>query len=118
MTYLFHNSHHNHQLKNIINSDTLIKNKDTNLKSFTINSKTIVQDLCILLNIIPGKKSHSICWPKLENDELYWAFLRGYFDGDGYGTDEYIETCYPRPTMFYTATMNGDCDDTNVNCSA
>lgn len=72
------------QLKNIINSDTLIKNKDTNLKSFTINSKTIVQDLCILLNIIPGKKSHSICWPKLENDELYWAFLRGYFDGDGY----------------------------------
>jgi len=33
------------------------------------------------------------------------------FDGDEYGTDDYIETCEPRPEMFYTATMSGDCND-------
>lgn len=72
------------ELKNIICKETIIKNKDTNLKYFSINSKTIANDLCRILNINPGKKSHSICWPDLKDDSLKWAFLRGYFDGDGY----------------------------------
>lgn len=71
-------------LRNIIDKDLKITNKDENLKSLSINSKTITNDLCNLLGINPGKKSHTISWPFLENEKLQWAFLRGYFDGDGY----------------------------------
>jgi deoxyuridine 5'-triphosphate nucleotidohydrolase len=71
-------------LRDIICKDVDIKNKETNLKSFSINSKTISEDLCHLLSISPGKKSHTICWPNLDDEYLQWAFLRGYFDGDGH----------------------------------
>lgn len=51
--------------------------------SITINSTTIVNDICKWLNINPGKKSDIIEFPELENDFLKWAFIRGFFDGDG-----------------------------------
>lgn len=54
-----------------------------NLVSLSINSKTISDHVCKLLNISHGKKSHSVCFPNLYTDELKWSFLRGFFDGDG-----------------------------------
>jgi dUTP pyrophosphatase len=51
--------------------------------SLTISSKTLSIDVCKVLNILPEKKSHFVSFPELETDELKWAFLRGFFDGDG-----------------------------------
>lgn len=51
--------------------------------AFRMCSKTMVNDVCELLKIKPGKKSDVVQFPELENDFLKWAFLRGYFDGDG-----------------------------------
>ena len=51
--------------------------------TLTINSKTMVNDICMWLNIVPKKKSHVVCFPKLKDDKLKWTFLRGLFDGDG-----------------------------------
>lgn len=57
--------------------------KPPRLVGFTINSKRIVGDVCRWLEITPGKKSATVSFPKLASPELGWAFLRGYFDGDG-----------------------------------
>jgi len=40
-------------------------------------------DVCRLLKVNPGKKSHTVSFPDLETDDLKWHFLRGLFDGDG-----------------------------------
>ena len=40
-------------------------------------------DACLHLNISPGKKDTTVRFPKFDTKELGWAFLRGYFDGDG-----------------------------------
>lgn len=57
--------------------------------SYEINSKRISQDLCKLLSISPGKKSNSVCFPKIDtNYEL--DFIRGYFEGDGSINDKDI----------------------------
>ena len=79
-------------LKNIICRELPITPKKTDLMSFTISSKTISNDVCKLLNILPEKKSHIVDFPNLENDELKWSFLRGYFDGDG-TIHNITETC-------------------------
>jgi dUTP pyrophosphatase len=68
-------------LKNIICKDITIKHSD-NTVGFSINSQEICMDICRHLQINPGKKSHVVRFPDL-NDELRWVFLRGYFDGDG-----------------------------------
>ncbi len=49
--------------------------------SIRIYSKEVVSDLG-MWNIIP-RKSLVLEFPKIENDSLMWAYLRGYFDGDG-----------------------------------
>lgn len=72
------------KLKNIICKDLKIKNKiRKSIVSLTINSKSIAKDLIKIFNIDYGKKSETICFPELDNDNLKWCFLRGYFDGDG-----------------------------------
>jgi len=48
-----------------------------------IFSSEIVQDICNHLKIKPGKKDSIVRFPDLSSNELSWAFLRGYFDGDG-----------------------------------
>lgn len=53
------------------------------LRVLTINSKEIASDVCRRLRIEPGKKSHTLAFPDLASDALQWAFLRGFFDGDG-----------------------------------
>lgn len=52
------------------------------LIGFSINSVEIVTDVCRLLDIRPGKKDAVVAFPELPA-ELQWAFLRGFFDGDG-----------------------------------
>ena len=70
-------------LKNIICPDLIIKNESEEMIRLTINSKTISEDVCKLLNIVPGKKFDIVNFPDLESDFLKWSFLRGLFDGDG-----------------------------------
>lgn len=53
------------------------------LVGFTINSTEIVRDVCRWLDIEPGPKSAIVNFPDLSSDALKWAFLRGFFDGDG-----------------------------------
>lgn len=59
------------------------KKKNQQLVGFTFSSREIVSDVCRWLGISPGKKDSVVSFPELANDELKWAFLRGYFDGDG-----------------------------------
>lgn len=73
------------KLRDVIGSEAPLKTFRTptsHLASFEINSQKIAHDLCRLLHIKPGKKSHSVRAPKLPID-LFWHFMRGYFDGDG-----------------------------------
>jgi len=53
------------------------------LAGFTINSKRMAADVCSLLQIQPGKKDATVQFPELPSRALRWAFIRGYFDGDG-----------------------------------
>lgn len=70
-------------LSTILSDDIDIKNHSEICQvSLRFHSKTMVTDICNVLNISPGKKSDKINFPKLEK-ELGWLFLRGYFDGDG-----------------------------------
>ena len=49
------------------------------------SSKQLVRAACHHLGLQqPGKKAGIIQFPVLASDELRWAFLRGYFDGDGW----------------------------------
>jgi deoxyuridine 5'-triphosphate nucleotidohydrolase len=71
-------------IKNNLCNELLIKNKkNTNLCYIAINSKEMAQDVRSLLKIGNNKKYDSLRFPKLANDKLSWAFLRGVFDGDG-----------------------------------
>ena len=54
------------------------------LVGFSINSQQVVRAVCRHLGIEPGKKSHTVGFPELESDALRWAFVRGFFDGDGH----------------------------------
>lgn len=71
------------KIKNIISNELPIKTKKT-LVGFSISSMKIVKDVCNLLSIEPKKKSDVVKFPNLDNDDLKWAFVRGYFDGDGH----------------------------------
>ena len=53
------------------------------LLGFAINSNQIVAAVCRHLDISPGKKSSTVGFPTLATAELTWAFVRGFFDGDG-----------------------------------
>jgi deoxyuridine 5'-triphosphate nucleotidohydrolase len=53
-----------------------------NMVGWSINSREISRDVCYHLKISPGKKSDKFRIPSL-SDSLSWAFLRGWFDGDG-----------------------------------
>jgi dUTP pyrophosphatase len=70
-------------IKNIICEELPITEYKKDMVSLDINSKNMCQDLCKLFNIERGKKSDLINFPELNNDDLTWAFIRGYFDGDG-----------------------------------
>lgn len=48
-----------------------------------IHCKRWVRDLSRNFNIPSGRKSRILRPPTLPNDACVWAFVRGYFDGDG-----------------------------------
>ena len=74
-------------LRDLINKDIPIVYTKKNMVSLTINSKEMIKEICELLGIDRGKKSHTIKFPKFNNGEFSWSFLRGYFEGDGYICD-------------------------------
>jgi dUTP pyrophosphatase len=57
-----------------------------NLVGFRLSSRQMVSDVCRWLSIGPGKKSALVRFPPLSSVELGWAFLRGFFEGDGHVT--------------------------------
>lgn len=60
-----------------------LKAKRPSLVGFTINSQAMVRAVCRWLDIVPGKKSSTVGFPRLASPALTWAFVRGFFDGDG-----------------------------------
>jgi deoxyuridine 5'-triphosphate nucleotidohydrolase len=85
-------------IKDLICPDISLKNKLNGLnklKSLTFNSQQMVKDVCKWLNITPGKKSDKVCFPDLNSNFLKWAFIRGYFDGDG-SINQTINSRYPK----------------------
>lgn len=71
-------------LRDIICEELPVKSmRDGDLASLTISSKEIARDVCHWLDIGPGPKSKTVAFPDLSSDDLRWAFLRGFFDGDG-----------------------------------
>jgi deoxyuridine 5'-triphosphate nucleotidohydrolase len=71
------------KLRDIVCEDIPITIQENNMIGMTINSKQMCIDICNILKINRGKKSHTVNFPELENDYLTWVFLRGYFEGDG-----------------------------------
>lgn len=72
------------KLSKIFSDDIDIKNDlEKHQVILRICSIEMMNDICNLLQIKPGKKSNLVCFPELNDDALGWAFLRGYFDGDG-----------------------------------
>lgn len=70
-------------LRDIVCRSLPIRTKKPVLAGFTINSVRIVADVCRWLAISPGKKATTVGFPELHDDRLSWAFVRGYFEGDG-----------------------------------
>lgn len=70
-------------LRDIICKELKIWKKDDRFVGLRICSKQITEDVCSLLKIEPGKKSHTVQFPELNSDELKWCFVRGLFDADG-----------------------------------
>nr|QBM02752.1 deoxyuridine 5'-triphosphate nucleotidohydrolase [uncultured archaeon] len=71
------------ELRDIICKDIPISNGKKSMITLRICSTTMNNDICSLLKIKPEKKSDIVDFPNLENDDLKWAFIRGFFDGDG-----------------------------------
>lgn len=70
-------------LRDIVCESLPIKNVKENLIGLDMSSRKMCEDLCKHLSINRGKKDTVVKFPNLQNDELKWIFLRGYFDGDG-----------------------------------
>jgi len=71
-------------LRDIACPDLPIRAKTrTPLVGFTLDSVAIASDVCRWLEIEPGRKRKIVRFPALPKETLRWAFLRGFFDGDG-----------------------------------
>lgn len=71
------------KLRDLICSQIPIRFKTDTIVSFSISSSHMMQSVCKHLGINEGKKSSTVKFPLLDDDELKWAFIRGFFDGDG-----------------------------------
>lgn len=77
------------KIKNIICSSLEIKTRFRKSTGQTmvyliLSSTQISKDVCKHLKIKPKAKCRKMRFPVLETDKLNYAFLRGYFDGDGF----------------------------------
>lgn len=70
-------------LRKLISDDIIIKRKNDTIRYITVNSTIMANDVCTHLQINPGKKDDVVRMPNLSDQKLTWAFIRGYFDGDG-----------------------------------
>lgn len=78
------------QVSRVMESTYPIKTKIDKRKDYSrlplhvlqINGKKICKDLNLVWNLHP-RKTNSIVFPVLGNNELMSHFIRGYFDGDG-----------------------------------
>ena len=72
------------KIRHIICDELPIVEEKTNMVSLTINSTEMAKDCLKHLGLVDfGKKDTEVNFPKLDSVELDWAFLRGYFEGDG-----------------------------------
>lgn len=108
-----------YKLRDIVCQSIQIKRKNDNMVSLSICSKEICSDVCRHLNIEPGKKSDVIEFPRLDNDHLTWAFIRGYFDGDGFVARLGTKKKYPRCGIASDSKnmLDGIRDFTQIACS-
>lgn len=72
---------HLKKFANFLNTTAKIWEKDESC-GISFRSNLIVKDLKERFNIIPNK-SLVLCPPNINNSELIYNYIRGYFDGDG-----------------------------------
>lgn len=83
-------------LKILIDSNLLIQKLKNNRVCLEINSCKLVDDVCKHLKIFNyGKKCRTVSCPQLP-ENLFWHFLRGYFDGDGSINSPYLKKMSPQ----------------------
>lgn len=74
-------------LKNFICPEIKIKIDRSFMRKIEFNSKEFCEDISHHLGLDfsrdSSKKSHIVQFPEIESEFLTWAFIRGYFDGDG-----------------------------------
>ena len=71
------------QLNQILGADLPVFTRGDQV-GIAINSEKMVRAVCGHLGIEPGRKSRTVQFPDLATDDLKWAFVRGFFDGDGH----------------------------------
>jgi deoxyuridine 5'-triphosphate nucleotidohydrolase len=71
------------QIREVVCDELPIYRKNKTQVGLSISSRAVVEDVCRHLGVRPGRKSRCVRFPQLGDDELKWAFLRGFFDGDG-----------------------------------
>jgi len=72
------------KLRAIVDTNLPIAEIKTNMVSLTINSTQMSKSALAHLGLVtPGKKDSKVEFPALSSEELKWAFLRGYYEGDG-----------------------------------
>jgi len=67
----------------VTHSGMPVRCKLRNISTWRLYSTSMCKDICSWLNILPGKKARIVTPPVFFNEELSWAFARGYFEGDG-----------------------------------
>jgi len=70
-------------LRDIICEDIIITYSKENMVLFNIPSLGISEDVCRHLQINRGKKNDVVKFPNIEIEDIQWAFIRGYFEGNG-----------------------------------
>lgn len=75
------------RIRDLLDKDLSLKPRPHNMITLNLCSQKMSHDICKHLNIGFGKKSHTVKMPRFTNDDLRWAFIRGYFDGDGSVSD-------------------------------
>lgn len=73
-------------LQEITSGGKITRHKTRSVVSFVVNSQEMARDVAALLGIPAtfGKKSSIVKFPEIQNLLARWAFIRGFFDGDGH----------------------------------
>jgi len=111
------------ELRNLVCREIPIKaKKNTPLVGISFNSQRMVADVCQHLKIYPQKKDSVVRMPSLSTP-LTWAFIRGFFDGDGCVANPYLraQRGWPSPRCEIASNSDGMRADiaqfTNIKCT-